>query len=199
MADFSRIGRNNKNRGRAFERHVAEKLGWTRVPFSGAVRDWGVGDVMDGFYQRKGCWAAECKTQQPGVDGSISIKHKWVNQMYDACRDGRQGIIITKNVRSSRAWVFFLDDAWDWFHEITTPSLARIEASTYTRGKGHNFVVPGELLNECGDTKYIELGVHDKKANNVTPWYVISLNTFASLIHEHKLYVPEVKPDADQG
>lgn len=199
MADFSKIGRNNKNRGRAFERFVAEKLGWTRVPYSGAMKEWGGADVVDGFYQRNGYWAAECKTQQPNGTWSISIKHKWVMQMLAAEQGGRQGIIITRNVGQRKigagaepAYVFVPEENWEWFAARAKVEFRYDYAETFTRGKGHNFVVDAAVLDDM-DKFPLMLKVIDKKAEVETIWYVITLDRFADIVKRSNLYVPEAK------
>jgi hypothetical protein len=195
MADFSKIGRNNKNRGRNFERRVAEKLGFTRVPYSGAIKEWGGADVVDGFYTRNGHWALECKTQQPGPVRSISIKHKWVKQMLGAETNGRHGAIVTANVgnvlpgQKQDIYVFMLEDTFEWMDIDEVVCNFGLEVPT--RGKGHNFVIKAEDLPKPGNY-FKELLVGDEPIT----WYVIHFNDFVELVHQYDLFVKEVKPDA---
>jgi hypothetical protein len=195
MADFSRIGRNNKNRGRNFERQVAEKLGWTRVPYSGAIKEWGGADVVDGFYSRSGFWAAECKTQQPGPEKSISIKHKWVGQMLGGGVKGRHPIIITKNVGSRDAYVFMLEDTYDWLVDFIgmkdeDPVPCSFTHDIPLRGKSYNFVVKQEHLPEASDGFTILRVGPDRDL-----WYVIHLDDFEFVVTEYNVMRKEVKPN----
>lgn len=190
MPDFSKIGRNNKNRGRAFERSVAELLKWQRVPYSGGVKEWGGGDVVDGGLGRNaGLWASECKTQQPGPVSSISIKKKWVSQMLGAATDTRRPILIVKNVKDKvdDAFVFMLDDTFEWFVKSIRAAIGLnydrstredIVFETKLRGEGHNFVVQAHQLAYAVGGQHVLFDVKDDQGH-VAWWYVFRLCDFA--------------------
>lgn len=107
---LARRNRANKNRGRAFENRCAKALGWTRVPYSGAQKGWGAGDVVDRFYERDGKWMAECKITV-GQKTGISIKGKWRKQMVRDL-DGRLPLLFFARKGSSRTWVLMPYDSW---------------------------------------------------------------------------------------
>lgn len=193
MKDISRINRNNKNRGRAFERYVADYLGWTRVPYSGAIKEFGGGDVVDGYYQRNGYWVAECKTQQPGPRGSISIRGKWLSQMYGASSGtDRRPILITKNVGASTAFVIMDADTMEFLIAQSGVPIDFKQYSTPTRGKGFNFVIEPEWLDDIG-SHVIELSVIAAEESHT--FYVMTLNEFTSLINYAGLYIPLKQPE----
>ena len=77
-----RINRNNRKRGGAFEKRVADFLGFEVVPYSGSNARFGYGDV------RNDKWLIECKNIK--LDGDkLTIKQLWIEKnreradMYD--------------------------------------------------------------------------------------------------------------------
>lgn len=216
MSDFKRIGRNNKNRGRKFERDVAAQLGWTRVPYSGGQGDWGKGDVVDGFYTGNGYWVAECKTQIAKDDQplSISVKHKWVDQMMTAETKNRRGVIIVRRVRNSQLrpgkkgptpYVVMLEDTFVWMRNQILERANRFgtegprlesmawEPDIKTRGKGYNFTV------KEGDLPYADeiRSVHVMKDGERSSWYILTLDHFAELVRGYGLMKFEQAPNDD--
>lgn len=195
-ANFSRIGRGNKNRGRKFEREVADILKWTRVPYSGAMSEWGGGDVVDGFYSRNGLWSAECKTQQPGPVNSISIKDKWIRQAGKVT--DRKSIIITKNVGSkiNDAFVFMPEHVYEWFCGRLDHKYEHKSYVTNARGKGRGFVVQRRILDKCQDGTPISIVVLiDKNLGygSFDTWVVFRLLDFMNTIHSAELMVTDAE------
>jgi len=101
VTDWSKLGRRNKDRGKAFERKIAEFLGWRKVPYSGqAASAWGPGDIVDGDLT-SGYWLVECKTQPRGTENNISIKDSWITKtIAEAQRSGRFPVLIVNTTRS---------------------------------------------------------------------------------------------------
>lgn len=68
-----KINRNNRKRGGAFEKRVADYLGFEVVPYSGSNARFGYGDV------RNDEWLIECKNIT--LDGDkITIKQLWIDK-----------------------------------------------------------------------------------------------------------------------
>lgn len=68
-----RINRNNRKRGGAFEKRVADFLGFEVVPYSGSNARFGYGDV------RNDKWLIECKNIK--LDGDkLTIKQLWIEK-----------------------------------------------------------------------------------------------------------------------
>lgn len=68
-----RINRNNRKRGGAFEKRVADYLGFEVVPYSGSNARFGYGDV------RNNEWLIECKNIK--LNGNkITIKQLWIEK-----------------------------------------------------------------------------------------------------------------------
>lgn len=200
-ANFSRIGRANKNRGRNFERKVADLLEWTRVPYSGAIKDWGGGDVVDGFYKKRGFWSAECKTQQPGPRGSISILQKWIQQMGNGAIQGRRSLIITRNVGSIKIYAVLPVASVEIIIDSLMPSeydaMLIGKDPLYAAGLGMGFVIPPSYLEAAHDYhRIISFNVESKKLDTTHGWAIMSLDTFKSLIDKHHLMEYE---DEDAG
>lgn len=68
-----RINKNNRKRGGAFEKRVADYLGFDVVPYSGSNARFGYGDV------RNDEWLIECKNITPDND-KITIKQLWIEK-----------------------------------------------------------------------------------------------------------------------
>lgn len=211
MTDRSRISRNNKNRGRKFEREVAATLGWTRVPYSGAIKEWGGADVVDGFYRKGGYWAAECKTVvlHEGKPAHIDIKHKWIEQLIGGETGGRRGILVVKRIRDPKkhvgkkglpAYVIFPEDTYDWFidfiqmnHKISLNLIMNTYLTGLTKAKGYNFRITDTALSDLDAIDVVEYlverdGVQDR-------WYVMTLDNFKEYVHNYNVMVQEHEPD----
>lgn len=213
MADFKKIGRNNKNRGRQFEREVADLLGWTRVPYSGAIKEWGGADVVDGFFTKRGFWAAECKTEILKGDGpaNLNIREKWIKQMLGGEQGGRRGILIVRRVRTGgkpgvkgpRPYVVMFEDVFDWFRgEVRTRmresldfahdediSLIPSRRSSVTRGLGYNFGIPEPDLEGIFQRHPLHVAVISD--GQQTNWIVFTLDDFADITKTYGLYVKD--------
>lgn len=72
--------RNNRERGKAFERKVADFLNWIRVPYSGSAEVFGLGDVRDHEDQHQTRYMGECKSITPRSQAEINyiIQEKWL-------------------------------------------------------------------------------------------------------------------------
>lgn len=68
-----KINNNNRKRGNAFEKKVADYLGFEVVPYSGSNARFGYGDV------RNNEWLIECKNITP-KDDKITIKQLWISK-----------------------------------------------------------------------------------------------------------------------
>jgi hypothetical protein len=68
-----KINRRNRKRGGAFEKKVADYLGFEVVPYSGSNARFGYGDV------RNDEWLIECKNITPDGD-KITIKQSWIEK-----------------------------------------------------------------------------------------------------------------------
>lgn len=199
----SRISRNNKNRGRQFERDVADALGWQRVPYSGAIKEWGSADVVDAFYKGGGYWAAECKTHKlhEGKPAHIDIKHKWIEQMMGGETGGRHGILIVKRVRDSKKhvgkkapiYVVFPEDTFDWFaHEVrgnsdTWKPLTNTYLTDLTKARGYNFRMTESALSDLEAIDIVEYLVGPDRNR----WYAMKFEEFVRLIKIYQIMVPD--------
>lgn len=68
-----KINNNNRKRGGAFEKRVADYLGFDVVPYSGSNARFGYGDV------RNNEWLIECKNITPS-DNKVTIKQLWIDK-----------------------------------------------------------------------------------------------------------------------
>lgn len=162
--------RANKNRGRAFENRCAKALGWTRVPYSGAQKGWGAGDVVDRFYERDGKWMAECKTMI-GQKTGLSIKSKWRQQMVRAL-DGRMPLMFFTRKGAAEAWVLFRDDG---FAYLGTLHHFGINVRTIEPTELGTFLIPQEVLNGAQDDYLYRLDIATEH------YFLISFDLFTRL------------------
>lgn len=212
--DWSKLNRNNKNRGRAFERKVAEVLNWTRIPYSGGMgAEWGKGDVVDGFYTQDGYWVCECKTQQKGGLRNVSVRSGWVDKMFDAAvKSSRHPLIATSLYGEAEAFVFLPENSYVFLRNMTTsgwrlpheeeenkPSpieMPDVIWTTKARGDGMGFVVQRSWIDAHSDWTMAMIVVQrEKKGSPQLPpqefkWFCLRLKDFRDLIHEFDVYRP---------
>lgn len=184
--DWKKVGRNSKNKGRAYERRIADALGWTRVPFSGASRDWGEGDVIDGYYKRNGFWKGECKKQKARKSGDIVIQQDWLEQIAAGLDKSRVDVIFTQTHGSPVSFVFLPVEAWIKFGHQWQPRK-QITIPVVPQGnKERGFKVFREDLDLCKD--HCMFFYHPTTG---APWRVMRFELFRDWIHEHELMVYE--------
>ena len=111
-----RINNNNRKRGGASEKRVADYLGFEVVPYSGSNARFGYGDV------RNDEWLIECKNITPDGD-KITIKQLWIEKNRERADD------VDK--RSCIAWMptgkadkFILMEYEDYAPFATAPDVA---------------------------------------------------------------------------
>ena len=81
-----KINNNNRKRGGAFEKRVADYLGFDVVPYSGSNARFGYGDV------RNEEWLIECKNKESGETNKIDITrlytqdNKELAELLNKCR-----------------------------------------------------------------------------------------------------------------
>jgi hypothetical protein len=174
---LARRNRANKNRGREFENRCAEKLGWTRVPYSGAQAHWGKGDVVDRFYEKDGEWHAECKTTI-GQKTGLSINGKWIKQMQNHAASRRPILFFTRKA-SATTWV--LVPLMSWFHFI---GIKNIETRPYLseslkKTEKGTFLIPQALLDAVASgviTGHIQ--AHPISGGDFDTYYLTTLDKF---------------------
>jgi hypothetical protein len=76
----SKTNRNNRERGKAFEKKIADFLNWWRIPYSGSSELHGLGDVRDHEDRERARYLAECKSMTPRSAKEINyiIQEKWL-------------------------------------------------------------------------------------------------------------------------
>ena len=79
-ATQKKINNRNRKRGGAFEKRVADYLGFEVVPYSGSNARYGYGDV------RNNEWLIECKNITPDGD-KITIKQLWIDKNRERADD----------------------------------------------------------------------------------------------------------------
>lgn len=80
MKNQKKINRNNRKRGGAFEKRVADLLDMDVVPYSGSNSRYGYGDVRDTV------WLGECKNITP-KNNNVTLQMKWFNKNIERARN----------------------------------------------------------------------------------------------------------------
>ena len=82
LTAVQKTNKNNRDRGKAFEKKIAETLGWYRVPLSGSSSLFGWSDVRDSETIGEGIWMGECKTMKPNtLEPTYTIKLEWLDKL----------------------------------------------------------------------------------------------------------------------
>lgn len=196
MTDFKKLGRNNKNRGRAFERRVAELLDVHRVDDLLSAGRAGLiehhldvldgGDLVDGM--GAGDWLLECKTQPAG---NISVKDGWIWKVIERANltDKHAGIVTTR-YREQGGWVILPkhDDLmtaarfigvhnlwpWPWWQ-------------TKARGDGDSFVIQDSWISDMGPESVAFVAVERQEPGEWLHYLFLDLDYFACLIKRTQL------------
>lgn len=195
MADFKRIGRNNKNRGRSFERKVGEWLGFYRVDDlldagrAGLVKheleELDGGDLVDWDPDDPGMWLLECKTQPAG---NVSIKDEWLKKLLRrAALVGRLCGVVTTRYKEVGAWVVLpISD-----ERATAKTFAIMHGlwpsvcwQTKTRGDGDGFVIQDSWLQDLPQTDVARLDVTGEE--RTTSYLVMRVEVFRRYVGKNK-------------
>ena len=121
MSDIKKTNRGNRNRGKAFERKVAEYLGYFRVPLSGSAEMFGLGDVRDVESQDESLTIGECKSISPRSKTEVNyiVKESWLigkNGIIGKCaKKGKMPWLALTKVRSSLWYVILLPQHFRMF------------------------------------------------------------------------------------
>lgn len=163
-----KINRRNRKRGGAFEKRVADYLGFEVVPYSGSNARFGYGDV------RNDEWLIECKNITPDGD-KITIQQSWISKNRERADND--------NKKSCIAWMpagkvdkFVLIEYCDYIN------LGVVHDYTiYLEAKVHNtknliFHISEHYIKDIRQGKIIEFIF-----NNVQ-YYMMSLQKFKILI-----------------
>ena len=97
----SKRNRNNRKRGKAFEKKVADFLGFYRVPYSGSAENFGLGDIRDRESQDDSLVMGECKSITPRSKTQINfvLREDWLI--------GKNGIINRARKFDKLPWLSF--------------------------------------------------------------------------------------------
>lgn len=200
--DWSTLGRRNKNRGYAWERRVADTLGWTRV---GKIRHTlQKGDVVDGFWGRNGNWIGECKTQPRGV-GNLNVTDGYHKQLYDSgLRSDRYPALFLHLVPEPSGWAIL---PWTAISFIVAQTGCEPDVvwTTKSRGRGYGFTIQRRWINKSlWDIAQINVSITAKNrparvvnwaaADTKMIWWLMRLSYFKEFIDKHKLWVPDDGP-----
>lgn len=80
MTEIKKRNKNNRERGKSFEKKMGDFLGWIRVAYSGINDAFGWGDIRDHEDREKSLFLGECKSITPRSTKEINyiIKEEWL-------------------------------------------------------------------------------------------------------------------------
>lgn len=163
-----KINNNNRKRGGAFEKRVADYLGFDVVPYSGSNARFGYGDV------RNKEWLIECKNITPDGD-KITIKQVWIEKNRERADNvGKRSCIAW--MPAGRADKFILMEYEDY-----TGFGLKHDYSVYIEAKVHNTKNLILHMNEYY-IKDIRSGMIIEFVFNGVSFYMMSLQKFKELI-----------------
>lgn len=111
MTERKTRNRNNRERGKAFEKKMADFLGWIRVAYSGVNDAFGWGDIRDQEDREKSLFLGECKSMTPRSAKEINfiIKESWLvgdgSIVAKARKTSKFPVLFFTKVRSSLTFV----------------------------------------------------------------------------------------------
>lgn len=163
-----KINNNNRKRGGAFEKRVADYLGFDVVPYSGSNARFGYGDV------RNEEWLIECKNIT--LDGDkITIKQVWIEKNRERADNvGKRSCIAW--MPAGRADKFILMEYEDY-----AGFGLKHDYSVYIEAKVHN---TKNLIFHMSESyiKDIRRGMIIEFVFNGVSFYMMSLQKFKELI-----------------
>lgn len=166
-----RINNNNRKRGGAFEKRVADYLGFEVVPYSGSNARYGFGDV------RNDEWLIECKNIS--LDGDkITIKQLWIEKNRERADNvGKRSCIAW--MPAGRADKFILMEYEDY-----TPFVVPADISVPLIPKVHNtknliLHMDEYYIKDARKGLIVEFVTNDGK----TSYFMMSIQKFKEMIN----------------
>jgi hypothetical protein len=163
-----KINKNNRKRGGAFEKRVADYLGFEVVPYSGSNARFGYGDV------RNDEWLIECKNITLD-DDKITIKQLWIEKNRERADNvGKKSCIAF--MPAGRADKFILMEYEDYAGFGPKPDY-----SVGITAKVHN---TKNLIFHMSDLyiKDVRKGMIVELVFNEVSYYLMSLQKFKEMI-----------------
>ncbi|AZS49245.1 hypothetical protein BpsS140_00052 [Bacillus phage vB_BpsS-140] len=117
---IQKTNNNNRQRGSAFEKKVAEFLGFFRVPLSGSAEIFGLGDVRDVESQEDSLTIGECKSITPRSAREINytVKEEWLI--------GKNGIVGKAKKKNKMPWLALTKVRSSMWYVILMPQHFRM-------------------------------------------------------------------------
>ena len=163
-----KINRNNRKRGGAFEKRVADFLGFDVVPYSGSNARFGYGDV------RNDEWLIECKNITPDGD-KITIKQLWIEKNRERADNvGKKSCIAW--MPAGKADKFVLMEYEDYTKFGLKPNYTVFMEAKVHNTKNLIFHMSENYIKSIRQGKIVEF------VFNGTSFFMMSLQKFKELI-----------------
>lgn len=169
-----KINNCNRKRGAAFEKRVADYLGFEVVPYSGSNTRYGMGDV------RNDTWMGECKNIKPDEKGRVCIKKSWLDKAWERAKNEnkRSFLIFTPSGKPEKYVIIDTETYYKILNcddttiaDIQDNTNHYIDLSTYKSMINHGMyftkIENGYYITtlEIFDTRIIELNIKGKLAS----------------------------------
>lgn len=164
-----KINRNNRKRGGAFEKRVADFLGFEVVPYSGSNARFGYGDV------RNDKWLIECKNIK--LDGDkLTIKQLWIEKNRERADDvGKRSCIAF--MPAGRTDKFILMEYEDYAEFGLKPDYSVGITAKVHNTKNLIFHMSEQYIKDVRKGMTVEIVF-----NNMS-YYLMSIQTFKEVIN----------------
>lgn len=170
-----KINRNNRKRGSAFEKRVADFLGFEVVPYSGSNARYGYGDV------RSDDWLIECKNIEP-KNNKITVKQEWISKNRKRANDvdKSSAIIFMPSGKSVKFVLMECDDMLRLYGELKYDYVYDMMPKVHNV-KNLIICLSDNYIKDVKQGMIIKLILHTREDNE---YYLMSLQTFKEGLYE---------------
>jgi hypothetical protein len=169
-----RINNNNRKRGGAFEKRVADYLDMDVVPYSGSNARFGYGDVRDSM------WLGECKNITP--DGNkITIRKEWLTKNLERATNAHR-IPFLAWMPAGNANKFIILEYITYAQYFNHIGHSRhIDLDTKFNTKNLIINIDDGWVKQASKSDVIEVAV------NGECWYMMSIQKFRTIVNNNGL------------
>lgn len=182
--------RNNRKRGSALEKKVADTLEMFAVPYSGTNSRFGWGDVRDHESKDLSTWLGECKniTVKP-EDTTITIKREWIDKNNERADEiGCSSFIAFMQAGKAFKYIMIDDNIMRKISSNMGESNPVSDYEFIYKKKVHNvknlIIQLSDLKLVAGRTNTIKVKMDGE---NIWQW-LMDISAFKAMINETKMH-----------
>lgn len=186
----ARRNRNNRKRGSAFEKKVADILDMYAVPYSGTNSRFGWGDIRDHECKSMATWLGECKniTVKP-EETTITIKREWIDKNNERANEiGCLSFIAFMQAGRANKYILIDDNVMTKISQLMGDNEPACDANRVYKKKVHNtknLIIP---LSDLNLVKNRMNTIRLMNEGDEIGYYLMDINAFKNAINEVKLH-----------